>query len=331
MAEENQGMTKAQRRSWRWSYVVPAAAALLAFILDVCLPDAPTLVNVTAPHAIFRWLMLLAAVLSVVGAMRAYLSPAYRHRYLGRMDLASALLLVLGVWNVLTKKMALLPALYFPSFDMILSVYLSDWKVLLTCTAYSLRLLVLGVLSGGVVGFLTGVLIGWSKKAYHWLFPIIRFIGPIPTTIWIPIAMLLMPSLLHASVFIVALSMWFPLSFLTCSGIQGVRKSLFEVGETLGASQLYQVVHIAIPAAMPNIFVGLFMGMVSSLISLVSAELIGAKYGLGWYINWQQQVMNYAEVYAGFLIIALLCYVIFRVIFMVRNKVLVWKKGAIRW
>ena len=49
---------------------------------------------------------------------------------------------------------------------------------------------------------------------------------------------------------------------------------------------------------MPHMFLGLFNGSCSSFITLVTAEMLGAKYGIGWYINWQKEMMAYANVYA---------------------------------
>ena len=45
---------------------------------------------------------------------------------------------------------------------------------------------------------------------------------------------------------------------------------------------------------MPHMFLGLFNGTCSSFITLVTAEMLGAKYGIGWYINWQKEMMAYA-------------------------------------
>lgn len=322
---------KGQSRRWSWKFVLPLLACGLSMVLDLVLPDMNSLINVSSGLPVYRWLLCIFAAAFVVLAVIAYFHQDYRIRWIHKIPFYTALILLLCLYNILTKKSEVLQPIYFPSIDRIGTVFVEDYKVLLTCTAYSLRLVILGAGGGLIIGFIMGVLIGWNQKAYYWIFPLVRFIGPMPTTIWIPLAMLLFPTLLKAALFIVGLSMWFPVTFLTSSGIQGVRKSLFEAGSTLGAKTPYLIWHVAIPAAMPNIFTGIFMGMVSSLISLVSAELIGAKYGLGWFINWQQQVMSYAEVYAGFLIIALICFIIFRIVFTVRNHMLSWQKGAVRW
>ena len=82
---------------------------------------------------------------------------------------------------------------------------------------------------------------------------------------------------------------------------------------------------------MPSIFLGVFYGTVSSFATLMAVEMNGNSSGIGWYINWQKQVMMYDGVYAGLIIIAILCSVILTLLFKIRDKILVWQKGVIRW
>ena len=82
---------------------------------------------------------------------------------------------------------------------------------------------------------------------------------------------------------------------------------------------------------MPNMFLGLFNGICSSFVTLVTAEMIGAKYGIGWYINWQKEMLSYANVYAGLIVIAVVFSILTTLLFKVRDKVLLWQKGVIKW
>ena len=88
---------------------------------------------------------------------------------------------------------------------------------------------------------------------------------------------------------------------------------------------------VGIPAAMPFMFIGIFNGTCSSFITLVTAEMLGAKYGIGWYINWQKEMMSYANVYAGLIVMSLVCFVVISVLFKLRDRLLVWQKGVIKW
>ena len=165
----------------------------------------------------------------------------------------------------------------------------------------------------------------------YWLNPVTKIIGPIPTTAWIPLALSVFPTTEGANIFLIAFAVWFPVTLMTSSGIQSTNKVFFEVSSTLGANTFFKVTRVAIPNSMPSIFLGIFYGTVSSFATLMAVEMNGNSSGIGWYINWQKQVMMYDGVYAGLIIIAVLCSLILTLLFKVRDQVLVWQKGVIRW
>ena len=239
--------------------------------------------------------------------------------------------LVLNILNLLTAKFAILPVLYFPSLDRVFGVLVEDSTFLATCLAYSARLLFFGWLGGAVVGILTGIAIGFNKTFAYWVQPLVRVLGPIPSTAWIPLVLIAFPTAVSASAFLIALAVWFPTTVLTSIGIASIPNSYFEVSSTLGAGSFYRIAKVGIPAAMPHMFLGLFNGTCSSFITLVTAEMLGAKYGIGWYINWQKEMMAYANVYAGLIIIAVTFFILITLLFKFRDRVLAWQKGVIKW
>ena len=297
--------------------------------IDFFIPTHPDINSRGIPY--FGYLMLLIAGWFCIVGIIACVKKEYGVKYNAKVKFYTVILLLLGLVDVLTDKLMALPAVYFPSVNNVLASAVDEREMLLACTFYSVRLLFLGIIIGGTIGVFTGVLIGWSKTINYWLAPIARFVGPLPTAIWIPIALLVFPNLLSASVFIVALTMWFPTNVQTSSGIQNVTKGYYDVADTLGAGTAYQIFHIAIPAAAPQIFVGIFSGVTASFISLMLAELMGARYGIGWYINWKQQIMAYPSVWIALIILAILCYSTIQLLFILRKKFLGWQEGIIRW
>jgi NitT/TauT family transport system permease protein len=161
--------------------------------------------------------------------------------------------------------------------------------------------------------------------------PFIRIVGPIPSTAWIPIALVIFFQPTDASLFLIALGVWFPTTVLTSSGIMNVQKSYFEVSSTLGAGNLRNILSIALPAAAPNVFAGLFNGTSACFLTLMAAEMIGCKFGIGWYINWQRETLAYPNVYAALIVIAVTFSLLINLQFRIRNRVLNWQKGTIRW
>jgi NitT/TauT family transport system permease protein len=243
----------------------------------------------------------------------------------------AAALLVLGGAEILTAGLRLLPMPYFPSPAAVLFNMIDDCEMLFDCAWHSLLLLTEGYLLGVFVGVITGVCIGWFSVARYWGMPILKVVGPIPVTALIPLAMVVAPSTKVASIGLVALAVWFPVTMLTASGISNTRASYLDVARTLGAKPSYLIFRVAIPAAMPNIFIGLFMGLGTSFLTLVVAEKVGVKSGLGWYVDWAQGWAEYAKVYAALVIMSVFFSTIMTALFKMRDRVLVWQKGTIKW
>lgn len=242
-----------------------------------------------------------------------------------------ALGLWFAIWELLTAKLGWLPKPFFSPPHGLLHVYIVDWQRILICIAYTARLWIISFFSGIAVGFVIGVCLGWSKRFSYWGMPVLKLIGPVPANAWIPATFFLFPTTFLASIFLVALASGIPVAILTASGVSQVNRAYYDVARTLGADNRFLVLHVAIPAALPNVFVGLFMGLYYSFAVLVVAEMLGAKYGLGWYLQFQTAYSAYANVYAMLIIVALLCSGLVKLLFVVRDRLLDWQKGGVQW
>ncbi|GFM75607.1 sulfonate ABC transporter permease [Pseudomonas cichorii] len=242
-----------------------------------------------------------------------------------------ALPILLGIWEVLTAKLGLLPVPFFAPPQALLDVYVEDWPRLLESLLHSALLLGTGVALGAVTGFIAGVAIGWSSSIGYWLHPVLRILGPVPSTALLPLCFFLFPTSWSASVFLIALATWFPVTVLTWSGVASVDKAYYDVARTLGAKPGFLIFNVAIPAALPHVFVGLFMGLGASFSTLVVAEMMGVKSGIGWYLQWAQGWAAYANMYAALLIMALACSGLITALFLVRDRLLDWQQGTMKW
>jgi NitT/TauT family transport system permease protein len=235
----------------------------------------------------------------------------------------------LTLWELTTAKTGWLPKPFFSPPTGLLHVYVTEWRRLIICVGYSLRLWALGFGLGAVIGYVNGVALGWSKRVAYWGMPMLKLIGPVPVTAWIPVTFYFFPTTFDASIFIVALASGIPVMILTSSGVAAVNRAYYDVARNLGAKTWYLISRVAIPSALPHTFVGLFMGLYYSFAVLVVAEILGAKWGLGWYIQFQTNYSGYANVYATLVIMSLLCAGLVKLLFSLRDRLLGWQKGFI--
>jgi NitT/TauT family transport system permease protein len=319
-----------RRRSMRrpWTLLIAAAAWLGVALLTANWPDqSGTDWDYTGD---------LAAAFGVLGGVLAAATFVHlRFACLPHIQRLApwmlALALLLGAWETVTAKLGLLPMPFFPPPQALLEVVVDDWVRLAEGVLASLRLLAGGYCLGAVLGFATGLAMGWSRAVGYWVHPVLRLVGPLPATAWLPLAFFVFPSSHSASTFLIALATGFPVTVLTWSGVASVSKAYYDVARTFGANQSFLILKVTVPAAMPHVFVGLFMGLGNSFAVLVIAEMLGVKAGLGWYLQWAQGWAAYANMYAALLIMALIFSGLITLLFRLRDRLLTWQKGLVRW
>jgi NitT/TauT family transport system permease protein len=302
-----------------------AAAIALGVHLFVSEKEPPA---ETHSYTLFLGVVLGMAV-AVIAIQRWW--PGLRRWMRNMCPILAAAIALLCLWEVITSGLRLLPLPYFPSPAGVLQSLTNDRALLFDSTWHSLILLVSGYIMGVLAGLICGICIGWSSPFRYWGMPVLKVVGPIPATAWIPLAMVVSPSAIFSAAGLIALAVWFPVTMLTASGISNTRASYLDVARTLGAGRAYLIFRVAIPAALPSIFVGLFMGLGASFLTLVVAETVGVKSGLGWYVSWAQGWAEYGKVYAALVIMAGFFSTIMTLLFKVRDRVLVWQKGMIKW
>jgi NitT/TauT family transport system permease protein len=305
----------------------PPAAAAVALLVHRFVPnrqsDLPTVVYP-------RLLQIALGVTLLVAVAQAAWRPLRPWaRFYGPL-FASAFGL-LGLWDMITLKLNLMPLPYFPGPDMVFKSLVDERVKLLDSTYCSLKLLMSGYAAGVVAGVVSGILLGWFRVMRYFGMPILKFVGPIPATALVPLAMVLFPEAFLSGTALIAWAVWFPVTMLTSSGIASVPVSYLEVARTLGAGRLYLIFRVAIPAALPSMFVGVFMGLLVSFLALMVAETVGVKDGLGYYVKMQQSYTEYAKVYAALVIMAVFFSGLLSLLFRLRDWVLVWQKGVIKW
>jgi len=313
-------------RAVLWVIFMPVAAAI-ALAVHYWVPNSEPVASTNY----YVRLLGLASVVALVLSLLQFIWPALRRWLTPKAPLICAAFLTVCAWELITLKFALLPLPYFPGPELVLQTLVNDYRLLFDCTWHSLFLLLGGYFAGVLVGLISGIAIGWSVRVRYWGMPILKIIGPIPAVAWIPLALVIFDSSFVKAGAIIALAVWFPVTMLTASGISNVRVAYLDVARTLGAGRLFLIFRVAIPAAMPSIFIGLFMGLGTSFLTLIVAEGMGVKSGLGWYIDWARNYSEYSRVFAALLIMAVFFSTIMTLLFVVRDQVLVWQKGVIKW
>ncbi|ADU22525.1 ABC transporter permease [Ruminococcus albus] len=277
--------------------------------------------------------ILVLAVLTVIYAaagVRAWGDNDRRKSYSKRAAFRFAVGIALAVWDIGGTKLLFFPQPFFPGPAQVIEAYLVDSEYILQNTLYSLRLYAAGFSCGVLLGVGTGILIGWFPKVYYWVFPVLKITGVVPAVAWMPFALTLLPNSFTAAVFLIVICAWFQIAFLTAQGIQSTPRQSFEAARILGSSSVDQILHVAIPHAMPDIFTGITSANAMAFTTLVMSEMLGQPGGLGYYINQSKVWSAYYKVLAAIVIMAVLFSFINHIIGRIQKHTLRWQEGVVK-
>lgn len=288
-----------------------------------------TSLDKSKPTDVYVWFIGIFAFVFLVRNIAAVFSKRQFEKLRESAPISSIVFLLFLIYDRATLKTGALPLPYFPWPDAILNAIIEDRVLLLKSVRHSLVLLFSGYSIGVITGLATGIGAGWSKKIRYWVQPLIRVLGPIPSTTWLPIILIIASSLFGGSVFLIALGVWYPVTLTTMNGVINIPKSYFEAAQTFGATNTRLLFKVALPAASPFIFQGLTQGMSIACTALLIAEMMGVEAGLGWYITWQRGWAEFAKMYAAVIIICVTFFTVTTGLNIVKQRVLRWKEGNV--
>ncbi|ABM37724.1 aliphatic sulfonate ABC transporter permease SsuC [Polaromonas naphthalenivorans] len=163
-----------------------------------------------------------------------------------------------------------------------------------------------GLAIGGGLGLGLGLLTGSVKFFETLLDSTIQMVRNIPALALIPLVILWFGIDETAKLFLIAVSVFFPLYINTFHGIRNVDPGLIEMGRTYGLSrwQLYR--EVILPGAMSSILVGLRFALGLMWVILIVAETISAQAGIGYLTMNAREFLQTDVVLVGILLYALL-------------------------
>ena len=163
-----------------------------------------------------------------------------------------------------------------------------------------------GLAVGGGLGLALGLLTGSSRFFETLLDSTIQMVRNIPALALIPLVILWFGIDEAAKLFLISVSVFFPIYINTFHGIRNVDPALIEMGRTYGLTrwQLYR--EIILPGALSSVLVGLRFSLGLMWVILIVAETISAQAGIGYPTMNAREFLQTDVVLVGILLYALL-------------------------
>lgn len=242
------------------------------------------------------------------------------------VDIAGFLYVLLAVWSLATAKYNYLNDLLFPAPGKVIHQFVLDKDKIFINIKSSLRTTLKGFFLAVVIAVPLGLFIGWSARIGSAATYITKFFSSIPPIVYIPYGIALLPSFKSVSVFVIFLATFWPVFAGTMSGVLGVDKKIIDSAKVLNVSKPEMLFRVILPASLQQIFLGCNQGLSVSFILLTSAEMIGAKDGMGYYVKYYSDFGDYTRTITGLLVIG---FVVIGVTFLfnkLQSSLLRWKR-----
>jgi NitT/TauT family transport system permease protein len=213
---------------------------------------------------------------------------------------------VLVFWQVLTQAFdvpqVLLPAPTLVGHSLVASfgVLVSDFEQTV------LHSVLIGLVAGCTLGFVTGVLIDRSPFLQRGLLPVAALASTVPLVGIAPIMVMWFGFDWHSKAAVVVVMTFFPMLVNTLAGLAESGHMERDLMRSYGAGYWRTLVSLRIPVALPFVFNALKINSTLAMIGAIVAEFFGSPTsGLGFRISTEAARLNMGLVWAAILVAAL--------------------------
>jgi ABC-type nitrate/sulfonate/bicarbonate transport system permease component len=256
-------------------------------------------------------------------------APSVARTVLWSLARVSSVLALLIGWELLARSGSFTPFV-LPSLT---SVIERIWSDALSGELFiNTGLTLYRALVGFFISMIAGILIGAAMSRNviaNWFFdPIVSVGFPMPKIAFLPVVILWLGVYDVSKITIIVIDATFPVIAATVLAIRGVEHELIWSARNMGATDREVLWQVVLPAALPQILTGLQVALPISMIIAVVAEMLMGGYGLGGAMMTASRFADSRGVFAGIVEIAIVGYLLIKVMAVLRRRLLIWHPEA---
>jgi len=215
--------------------------------------------------------------------------------------------MLLALWEISVRRGWISP-IFLPAPSAVVAALGDLWQAgtLWRHISESLVRLAGGWTLGTMAGLAAGLSIGvWSLGRSVGV-PFVSALFPIPKISLLPLLILWLGIGEASKIATIGLGVFFPTAIATYAAIDAVPRNLIRMAQSFDLPPADVMRKIVLPGALPGILAGFRISTSIALILLVSAEMIGAEYGIGAFVLQAGNLMLTDQLLAGVLMISVL-------------------------
>ncbi|MCP1910927.1 NitT/TauT family transport system permease protein [Bradyrhizobium sp. USDA 4501] len=237
-----------------------------------------------------------------------------------------ALALVIALWQ-LAGSAGWVNPLFLPAPSAIaVAIYrLAMSGALWQHLSWSIMRIGTGWLIGTAAGVVVGFAIGLSTMARGVGITFISALFPIPKIALLPLLILWLGIGEEPKIATIALGVFFSTAISVYSGVDAVPRNLIRMAQSFNVPFHAIVRRVIWPGALPSILAGFRITASVALLLVVSAEMIGAQYGIGAFVLQAGNLMQTDQLLAGVVILSLFGLAVGKLINLLETRLLHWR------
>ncbi len=231
-----------------------------------------------------------------------------------------------ALWEAL-PRLGIIDPIFLPTFSetIITLINLALSGKLFVHIWASLQRSIIGFGLALLVGIPLGILMGWYNKFERYTDILVQSLRNTSIFALLPIFLLFLGLGEASKIAIVFYGAVWQILINTISGVKNVDPIYIKAAKSMGISDKDLFRKVILPASSPSIIAGARLGAKIAILVVVAAEMIGAKSGLGFFVQNAQFNFMIPEMYAGILTLAILGLTVNYLLVWVEKKATYWK------
>src|SRR5258708_868630 len=179
------------------------------------------------------------------------------------------------VWQVAVRQFAV-PVYLLPAPTVVLAEIVRSWDMIADHLWITFATVMAGFALSIVVSLPLAALLTYSSFAAIAVYPLLTLTQSIPKVALAPMLLLILVTSALPKGIVAFLVAFFPLLLATHAGLAATPAELIELGRSLKASRLRELLRIRLPFAVPFVFSGLKVAITLSVIGAAGGEIVAA-------------------------------------------------------
>lgn len=248
------------------------------------------------------------------------------------MKLARGTLIVLGLlglWQLLVTLSGI-PVYILPGPWPVAEKAYGAAELILRHASITLIEILLGLLTGTLLGALAALVLIWSARIRPWLMPVLVISQAIPVFALAPVLVLWLGYGMASKVAMAALIIFFPVTAAMYDGLRRTEPVYVDCARAFGAGKLDLLLYVRLPAALPTFASGLRVAAAVAPIGAVVGEWVGSSAGLGYLMLHANARLQIDLMFAALLTLSVLAVTLYYAIDFGLRAAMPWQAGEAR-